>query len=73
MAYTTNTLAAGTAGIKSEGIIGALRRGLVTYMERKSRSVEIDRLNKMTDAELSKLGVTRDRIPHYVFRDMFYV
>ncbi|MEI4471297.1 hypothetical protein [Frigidibacter sp. MR17.24] len=72
MAFS-NTAQAGTTAAHNDGFMAALRRGFVSYMERKSRSQEIARLNAMTDDELSQMGVTRDRIAHYVFRDLFYV
>jgi len=34
---------------------------------------EIDALNAKSDAELAALGTSRDDIPRYVFRDMFYL
>lgn len=48
-------------------------QGFNAYLLRRSRIGEINRLNAMTDAELAKLGVTRERIPHYVFRDILHV
>jgi uncharacterized protein YjiS (DUF1127 family) len=49
----------------------ALGRSFIAYMERSSRLVEIDRLNAMSDEELAKIGVRRDRIAYHVFRDCF--
>lgn len=46
---------------------------MVTYMERRSRADQIAKLNALSDEQLSKMGITRDGIPAYVFRDMFYV
>ena len=39
-----------------------------TYNDRK---MEIDRLATLSDAELTKMGITRDQISTYVFRDIF--
>jgi|GEM_PF-880403 len=39
----------------------------------QSRMDRIARLNAMSDEELNKLGVERDRIVHHVFRDIYYV
>ena len=38
-----------------------------------SRMDQIKKLNALSDTELAEMGLTRDRITHYVFRDMFYV
>lgn len=50
----------------------ALGQGFSAYMVARSRSTEIERLNAKSDAELARLGITRDDIPRYVFRDLFY-
>ncbi len=39
----------------------------------ESRMRQIEQLNALPDAELAKLGLTRDRIVHHVFRDLYYV
>lgn len=51
----------------------AFGRGMTAYMERRSRTDQIVALNAKSDAELAKMGITRDSIPAYVFRDLFYV
>ncbi len=51
----------------------SLGQGMNAYMERRSHMSEIIALNEMTDQELAKLGITRDEIPRYVFRDIFYI
>jgi hypothetical protein len=50
----------------------ALGQGFNAYVESRARIGEINRLNAKSDAELALLGITRDRIPHYVFRDLFH-
>lgn len=52
-------------------VFAAIGRSFIAYMERSSRLADIDRLNAMSDAELAKLGIRRDRIAYYVFRDCF--
>ncbi|WP_274377788.1 hypothetical protein [Pseudooceanicola batsensis] len=42
-------------------------------MERRSRTDQVQALMAKSDAELARLGITRDGIPAYVFRDLFYV
>jgi hypothetical protein len=53
-------------------VLSGIGEGFVAYAESRSRVGEINRLNALSDAELAELGVTRDRIPHYVFRDLFH-
>ncbi len=44
-----------------------------TYVESRSRVSQIHALHKLSDEELAKRGLTREAIPSYVFRDLFYV
>lgn len=48
-------------------------QGLNAYIETRSRQHEIAALEAKSDEELAKLGITRDRIVHYVFRDLIWV
>ena len=45
---------------------------LETVAERGSRRADIERLNACSDAELAALGIRRDQIAHYVFRDLYH-
>ena len=39
----------------------------------EARLREVSRLQAKTDAELAELGISRDRIVHHVFRDIYMV
>lgn len=56
-----------------DSFFASLGQGFNAYIERRSRSEEIRRLEAMTDAELAAMGISRERIPHHVFRDLFYL
>ena len=56
-----------------DALFANMGQGINAYMHRKSRMDQIEALNALTDAELAKIGITRDDIPRYVFRDMFYI
>ena len=56
-----------------DAFFAGLGQGFNAYPVRRSRIGEINRLNAMSDAELAAIGVARDRIPHHVFRDLFYI
>lgn len=45
--------------------------GFNAYSLRQSRMREIQNLNACSDAQLARMGITRDDIPRYVFRDLF--
>lgn len=55
-----------------DAFFAGIGQGMNAYIHRKSRSDEIDALNAKTDAELAAMGLERDDIPRYVFRDIFY-
>ncbi|MWD28735.1 hypothetical protein E0K89_014715 [Aquicoccus sp. SCR17] len=56
-----------------DGFFASLGQGMNAYLERRSRMDQINALNAKSDEELSRMGITRDGIPAYVFRDLFYV
>lgn len=73
MANTTTHIAdTGFRGALS-GFFQAFGAAMTSYMESRSRADQIAALNAKSDEDLAKLGITRDGIPAYVFRDLFYV
>ncbi|WP_066703962.1 hypothetical protein [Celeribacter ethanolicus] len=50
-----------------------LGQGVNAYAVRRKRLGELARLDALSNEELLAMGITRDRIPHYVFRDLFCV
>ncbi|PTQ72505.1 hypothetical protein [Celeribacter persicus] len=50
-----------------------LGQGVNAYAVRRKRLGELARLDALSDEELLAMGITRERIPHYVFRDLFCV
>jgi len=67
---TTNTTALDR---ETSGIWDAIARAFTNYARARSRTDRIEALQKLSDAQLAKLGITRDEIPVYVFRDHFYI
>lgn len=55
------------------GFFEGIGRGLTAFAERSSRMEQIQRLNAKSDAELAAMGLRRQDIARYVFRDVFYV
>ena len=51
-------------------VFAAIRVAFRVNAERHQRFAMINRLQAMSDAELSARGLTRDRIMHHVFRDL---
>lgn len=56
-----------------DAFLSRVGQGFNAYMESRSRAGEINRLNALSDGELAKLGIKREDIPQYVFRDLFYI
>lgn len=48
-------------------------KGFEAYTYYLSRAEQVEQLMAKSDDELAKMGIVRDEIPHYVFRDLFYV
>lgn len=55
------------------GFFQSLFNGLIAIAESNSRVKEVDRLNALSDAQLARIGLRREDITRYVFRDMLYV
>lgn len=54
-------------------IFAAMGRALLAFAEASSHVKELNALNAKTDAELARMGLTRDDIPRYVFRNVLYI
>lgn len=54
------------------GFRDRLARGTEAYIRQQSRRAEIEVLKAKSDAELAKMGLTRDRIVQYVFSDRIW-
>jgi len=48
-------------------------RGYSALLAAQSRADEFERLNAKTDAELEKMGLTREGLARHVFRDMLHM
>ncbi|MEO0991432.1 MAG: DUF1127 domain-containing protein [Pseudomonadota bacterium] len=51
----------------------SVSNSFMALAEANARTREIEELKAMSDADLRKLGITRDRIVHHVFRDLLHV
>lgn len=73
MASTTTDIAASPLRAFWKRFVGSLERGFERSSRVRSRRAQIEALEAKSDAELAKLGIRRDEIPYFVFRDLFYV
>ncbi|PTX48272.1 hypothetical protein IQ03_03147 [Gemmobacter caeni] len=53
-------------------VLASIGAALTRYGRIRSRADRVEQLQALSDAELAKLGLTRDRIVQHVFRDQFY-
>ncbi|MDO5643841.1 MAG: hypothetical protein Q4G26_15825 [Paracoccus sp. (in: a-proteobacteria)] len=51
------------------GFFARIGQSLVHIMEVQARVDQIEALHRKSDRDLERLGITRDEIPRYVFRD----
>jgi uncharacterized protein YjiS (DUF1127 family) len=78
MAFVSNISSNQSNGFKAafkglDGLKIAFVRGMDAYIERHSRSRQIESLNAMSDEQLATIGVKRDQITRHVFRDQLYI
>lgn len=69
----TNVSIADGLRARFEGFLAGIGAGITAYIERRARIAEVEALNAKTDEELAAMGLKREDIPHYVFRDLFYL
>ena len=48
-------------------------QGFNAYLESQGRVEEIERLSSMSDKQLAEMGLRREDIPRYVFRDLIHI
>jgi len=78
MAYQHTTLSQGSEIAHSvlNGIKAFFRTvggALISVAEANQRVHAVERLNQKSDAELAQLGIRREDIVRYVFRDMLHI
>ncbi len=67
MAYTTATDFSPRIRAQIDRFFAAVGQGFNAYLEAHSRRDQIERLQRLSDAQLEAMGLTRDRIVHHVF------
>ena len=73
MAYMTTDHAAAARTSGFGAFFSRIGRALDTYAQSSRRMRDFERLNAKSDAQLAEMGLTRDKIAHHVFRDLFYL
>ncbi|WP_242494166.1 hypothetical protein [Salipiger sp. IMCC34102] len=70
--FMTPTLKTRTTDALMRALHG-LAAAMETYADSHDRSAQIEALQDKSDAELARMGLSRDRIVHHVFRDILYI
>ncbi len=58
-----------TFGDLLKGFFARIGERMVRAMEKQSRIDQIEALQGLSDSALARLGISREQIPYYVFRD----
>ncbi|TCS67606.1 DUF1127 domain-containing protein [Primorskyibacter sedentarius] len=75
MAHTATYAATGSQG-KTHGFLAFLGRigtALIEASSHNRRLEKVERLQAMSDEQLEKLGIPRDRIVQHVFADLYHI
>lgn len=73
MAYITTQPALSDRPSATSRFFKAIGDGIERYVEMRSRVHEIEALQRKSDAELARMGLTRDQIVRHVFADRLYL
>ncbi|TQS72575.1 hypothetical protein ERN12_01835 [Rhodobacteraceae bacterium] len=74
MAVMTNAQhGAAQSGSMIAKLANSVKRAFAAMMEAQTRQNEVSMLSNKTDEELAQMGLTRDGIARYVFRDRLYM
>lgn len=49
-----------------------LSRAFNAYVARRARTDQVEALEALSDAELAQIGIRRNQIVQYVFRDLYW-
>lgn len=52
---------------------GAITQAVSRLLETQNRSGDVQRLQRLSDAELAEIGLSRAAIVRHVYRDIYYV
>ncbi|KNG93472.1 DUF1127 domain-containing protein [Pseudaestuariivita atlantica] len=73
MAYTTADTAAHRSGNPITNALNGIWNWLISISEADHKLRQVEKLQSLSDDQLAKLGLKRQDIVPYVFRDYYYV
>lgn len=71
MAFYTNTRSSRSAVAGPIAFFGAIAQFVENLTDARSRSVEVQRMQHLSDRELAKMGVSRENIVRCVYGDIY--
>lgn len=74
MTTLTTDIHAADRGLRARlsAFFASIARAFEAHAYAASRRDQIETLQAKSDAELAEIGLKRDQIVHYVYRDLFY-
>lgn len=74
MTTLTTDIHAADRGLRARfsAFLSSVARAFEAHAHSASRRDQIETLQAKSDAELAEIGVKRDDIVHFVYRDLFY-
>lgn len=70
---TTNQTSNNRGKSALDRFFASIGQGFNAYLAARSRIDQIERLEAMSDSQLAELGLKREDIPRYVFRDLLHL
>ena len=61
------------ARVQLDRFFSCIGQGFNAYLESQGRVEEIERLSCKSDKELAAMGLSREDVPRYVFRDLIHI
>ncbi|MDP5085315.1 MAG: DUF1127 domain-containing protein [Yoonia sp.] len=73
MAFYTDTIATRTKASSGFAFFNSIAGFFDRVIASQNRSVEVQRMQRLSDRELEDIGVNRDDIVRYVYRDIYHI
>lgn len=73
MAFFSDSLASQPRHPSFAAIVKNMLKVFETVANAQNRSTDVQRMQQMTDQQLAAMGVGRDDILRYVYRDLYYI
>lgn len=73
MAFYTDTIDHSAKPRRSKTVLTVVTDVFSRFIAAQSRSLDVQRMQHLSDRELADMGLNRDDIVRHVYRDIYYV